>query len=90
MIDWVPIALQGVSMLLTIGGVVAVVSTRIARLEGRIENLSTEIRKDRELVEHRIRQLEIGLGQVRSELTRLAFGVGHMKGREQHPTENEP
>lgn len=90
MIDWVPIAFQGISMLLTIGGVIAVVSTRMARLEGRIENLSTEIRKDRELVEHRIRQLEIGLGQVRSELTRLAFSVGHMKGREQNQTEIEP
>ena len=40
-------------------------------------------RKDREHVEHRIRQLEISLGQVQSELNRLAYHVGHRNGREQ-------
>ncbi|MDH4139028.1 MAG: hypothetical protein OEV43_00460 [Coriobacteriia bacterium] len=81
--DWMPIVLQLASVLLTIGGTIAAVSTRMARLEGRIESLATEIRKDREHVEHRIRQLEISLGQVQSELNRLAYHVGHRNGREQ-------
>ena len=83
MTDWLPIAFQLASVALTIGGTIAAVSTRMARLEGRIESLATEIRKDREHVEHRIRQLEIGLGQVQSELTRLSYHVGHRNGREQ-------
>lgn len=82
MSDWVPVVFQFASVLLTIGGTIAAVSTRMARLEGRIENLATEIRKDRELVEHRIRQLEIGLGQVRSELVRLSYSVGKQHERE--------
>lgn len=83
MTDWLPIAFQLASVALTIGGTIAAVSTRMARLEGRIESLATEIRKDREHVEHRIRQLEIGLGQVQSELTRLSYHVGQRNGREQ-------
>ena len=83
MTDWLPIVLQLASVALTIGGTIAAVSTRMARLEGRIDSLATEIRKDREHVEHRIRQLEIGLGQVQSELNRLAYQVGHRNGREQ-------
>jgi len=86
--DWIPIAFQVLSTLFTIGGVIVAVSTRMAKLEGRIDSLAVEIRKDRELVEHRIRQLEIGLGQVRSELTRLSFSVGAMKGRD-HPNHQE-
>lgn len=82
MTEWLPIVVQVFSMFLTIGGVIAAVSTRMAKLEGRIENLATEIRKDRELVEHRIRQLEIGLGQVRSELVRLSYSVGKHHERE--------
>ena len=81
--DWFPIVLQLASVALTIGGTIAAVSTRMARLEGRIENLGTEIRKDREHVEHRIRQLEIGLGQLQSEINRLAYHVGQRNGREQ-------
>jgi hypothetical protein len=88
MSEWLPIGFQVVSTLFTIGGVVVAVSTRMAKLEGRIDSLAIEIRKDRELVEHRIRQLEIGLGQVRSELTRLSFSVGSMKGRD-HPHHQE-
>ena len=88
MSDWIPIAFQVLSTLFTIGGVIVAVSTRMAKLEGRIDSLAVEIRKDRELVEHRIRQLEIGLGQVRSELTRLSFSVGAMKGRD-HPNHQE-
>lgn len=81
--DWIPIAFQLASVGLTIGGTIVAVSTRMARLEGRIDNLGTEIRKDREHVEHRIRQLEIGLGQLQTEITRLAYNVGHRNGREQ-------
>ena len=88
MIDWLPIAFQVFSTLCTIVGVIVAVSTRMTRIEGRIDSLAIEIRKDRELVEHRIRQLEIGLGQVRSELTRLSFSVGSMKGRD-HPQHQE-
>ena len=91
MTDWLPIVIQVISMVVTIVGVIVGVSTRMARIEGRIDSLAVEIRKDRELYEHRIRQLEIGIGQVRSELTRLAYSVGHMKGREASQIqENEP
>lgn len=88
MTDWVPIVVPIFSMLFTIAGVIAAVSTRMAKLEGRIDNLGVEIRKDREHVEHRIRQLEIGLGQVQNELNRLAYHVGHRNGREQRQQEN--
>jgi hypothetical protein len=89
MSDWVSFAVQAGSALFTIGGVVIAVASRFARIEGRIENLAIEIRKDRELVEHRIHQLEIGLSQVRSELIRLSYSVGHRLGQdskqEDHP-----
>lgn len=88
MSEWLPIVFQFASVVLTIGGTIAAVSTRMARLEGRIESLATEIRKDREHVEHRIRQLEIGLGQVQSEINRLAYHVGHRNGREQRQEQN--
>lgn len=88
MTDWLPIVFQLASVLLTIGGVVVAVSSRMARLEGRIENLGTEIRKDREHVEFRIRQLEIGLGQVQTEINRLAYHVGLRNGREQRQDHN--
>jgi hypothetical protein len=73
---WLPIVVQVVSVLSTLVGFVVVVTTRIGRLEARIELLATEIRKDREHVEHRIRQLEVGMSQVRAELSRLSYSVG--------------
>lgn len=74
--DWLPTVVQIVSVLSTLVGFVVVVTTRISRLESRIDLLATEIRKDREHVEHRIRQLEVGLSQVRAELSRLSYSVG--------------
>jgi hypothetical protein len=77
--DWLPLIAQGATVISTVLGAVVMLTQRITRLEGRIENLTIEIRKDRELVEHRIRQLELGLGQVRSELTRLSYTVGGLR-----------
>lgn len=74
--DWLPTIVQIVSVLSTLIGFVVVVTTRISRLESRIELLGTEIRKDREHVEHRIRQLEMSTAQVRAELSRLSYSVG--------------
>jgi hypothetical protein len=83
--EWLPVVLQGVSVVATVGGVVVAVASRISRIEGRIDTLATEIRKDRELVEHRIRQLEIGMSQVRAELSRLSYSVGGLN-RQEHKT----
>ncbi len=87
--DWLPTVVQVVTILSTLVGFVVVVTTRIARLESRIELLATEIRKDRELVEHRIRALEIGMAQVRSELSRLSYSVGGLRRPEHHTPEEQ-
>jgi hypothetical protein len=76
MTEWVGLALNALMVLGSVLSAGAMVVTRLARLEGRLDMLGVEIRKDREIAEHRIRQLEIGLAQVRDQLHHLSYAVG--------------
>jgi hypothetical protein len=86
--EWLPTLIQIVTMFFTLVGFVVAVTSKLNKLESRIDLLSTEIRKDRELVEHRIRQLELGMSQVRAELSRLSYSVGGLHRQEHKTTED--
>ncbi len=86
MSEWLPIVLNLLTVLGSVMGAVILLATRITRLEGRLDLLGIEMRKDRELAEHRIRQLEIGLQQVRDQLHHLSYAVGRHTQRVQQET----
>jgi CHASE1-domain containing sensor protein len=75
--EWLPTLIQIVTMFFTLVGFVVAVTSKLNKLESRIDLLSTEIRKDRELVEHRIRQL-----------SRLSYSVGGLHRQEHKTTED--